>query len=53
MMDKFLAALALLLIAGFVAIIVGYVPDIDLAIVAIVTVAMVGYDFFRTLILKK
>lgn len=48
MVDKFLAFFALVILAAFVGIIIVFVPELDLAIVTVITVVMAGYDFYRS-----
>ncbi|GHD51369.1 hypothetical protein GCM10017083_25750 [Thalassobaculum fulvum] len=52
-MDKVIGVAAIALLAGFMGILVGFVPDIDLVIVVAVVVAMAGYDFYRSLFAKQ
>lgn len=49
MTDKILALLSLLLLAGFVGIVVVYVAEPDLAIIAIAVLLMAAYDFWDSL----
>ncbi|QKV19393.1 hypothetical protein [Oricola thermophila] len=45
--DKFLAALALAVLAGFLGILVWNVPRLDLACVVALTLGLAVYDFVR------
>ncbi len=47
-MNKLMALLAFATFAGFVAILVIYVPSPDLIAVVCLTVSLVGYDFFTS-----
>ncbi len=49
MMDKIFAAISLLLLFGFVGVVIGFVAELDLAIVVIVVLLMATYDFWKTL----
>lgn len=49
LVNRVLAVLALALFAAFCLVIVVFVPDIDLSVVILGTVALAGYDFWRTL----
>lgn len=49
MIDKAIALAALALLIGFMAILVGFVPEIDLTIVVVIVVAMACYDLWRSL----
>lgn len=49
MTDRIIGIAALAILIGFVGIIVGFVPDLDLIVVVVVVVAMAGYDFYLTL----
>ena len=53
MTDRILAVAALLTLFAFLATLVGFVPETDLAIVIAVCTAMVGYDFWRTLARRR
>ncbi len=46
MSDRIMAMLAFALLAGFLGILVWYVPRLDLGIVVAVTLALVAWDFF-------
>jgi hypothetical protein len=48
MTNRLLAALAFAVLAGFVGILVWYVPRLDLGAVVAVTVLLAGYDFYRS-----
>jgi hypothetical protein len=49
MTDKVFAGLALLLLAAFVATVPIFVPHADLIILAVLTVALACFDFWREL----
>ena len=49
MMDKVFAALSLIMLTAFVGVVVGFVREVDLAIVILVVVLMASYDFWKTL----
>ncbi len=53
MMDKAIVIAALVLLIGFMAILIGFVPEIDLTIVVVIVVAMACYDFYRELFGKR
>lgn len=53
MMDKFLGFAAMAMLIGFMGIIVGFVPSVDLIIVTVVVVALAGYDFYYMLFKKN
>ena len=48
MTDKILAISALAVLTAFILTIVVFVPEPDLTIVSIVTLAMAGLDFYRS-----
>lgn len=52
-MDKLMALLAFSVFAGFVGILVIYVPSPDLIAVVGFSVALVGYDFFTSALKKN
>lgn len=47
-MDKLMAFVAFALLAGFLGILIAYVPSIDLIAVVVLTIGLVGYDFFSS-----
>ena len=47
MIEKALAAASLACLVGFMAIIVWFVPDVDLIVVTVAVLAMAAYDFYR------
>lgn len=49
MTDKILALMALATLAGFLGIIVSFVPEPDLVIIVAVVILMTCFDFFREL----
>lgn len=49
MIDRILATLALLTLAGSLGIIAWRVPHADLIVVIVITTLMVAYDFYREL----
>lgn len=49
MMDKIFAAISLITLIAFVGVVVGFVREVDLAIVIVVVVLMATYDFWKTL----
>ena len=49
MMDKVFAAISLVMLFGFVGVVIGFVAEVDLAIVVIVVLLMATYDFWKTL----
>lgn len=49
MLDKVIGIAAIAVLIGFMGILVGFVPDVDLVIVVVVVVAMAGYDFYLTI----
>ena len=48
MIDKCLAVFTLAVLIGFCGIIVWFVPEFDLIVVAVLVIAMAVYDFYRT-----
>lgn len=52
MLDRIIGIAAIAVLTGFMGILVGFVPDPDLAIVIAIAVAMAGYDFYRALFRK-
>ena len=48
MLDRLIALISFAILAGFLAIIVVFVPDLDLVIVSILAVGMAGFDFYRS-----
>jgi len=53
MSDKILALLALSTLAGFIAVLLIFVQDPDLIIVAVGCVALAAFDFYRELFRSK
>ncbi len=49
MLDKIFAILSLIMLTAFVGVVVGFVREVDLAIVILVVVLMASYDFWKTL----
>lgn len=49
MMDKIFAAISLIMLFAFVGVVIGFVAEVDLAIVVIVVLLMATYDFWKTL----
>jgi uncharacterized protein YqgC (DUF456 family) len=49
MIDKVTALLAFAVLLGFLGILVGFVPSLDLMIVIAVVVLMAGYEFYQAL----
>lgn len=49
MSDRILAALSLALLLAFLGVLVGFVPELDLAAVVVVVGLMAGYDFYLSL----
>lgn len=47
-MDRLLALLALLILAGFLGILVAFVPSIDLIAVVGLTLALAVFDMYRS-----
>lgn len=50
MIDKLIGLVAFATLAGFMGIIVWFVPEPDLAIVVFVVLAFAGYDFYSSTI---
>jgi hypothetical protein len=48
MLDKILAVLSRAALAGFVAIVVGFVRELDLTVVVLICVLIACYDFWTT-----
>lgn len=48
-LDKLLALLALAAFIGFLAILIGFVPRVDLTIVVVIGAALAIYDFWLSL----
>lgn len=46
MTDTLMKLLAFVIMVGFLAILVIYVPRLDLGIVVLITLALAGWDFF-------
>jgi len=53
MLDRILGLAALAALIGFMGILVGFVPEIDLIIVIAVVVALAGYDFYWALFTRR
>lgn len=53
MLDKILGVAAILVLAGFMSVLIIFVPDIDLILVTVVVTGMAAYDFYRTLFKRK
>ena len=53
MTDKIIGLLAIAVLIGFVGIIIGFVPDLDLIAVVVIVVAMAAYDFYKSLFVKS
>lgn len=49
MLDRTLAIISLLLLAGFLSIVMWFVKEVDLTIVCTVGILLCAYDFWRTL----
>ena len=47
--DRLIGVVAIAVLAGFMGILIGFVPDFDLIVVTVVVVGMAAYDFFLTL----
>ena len=47
MLDKFLAALSLCSLTGFMLFVVYYIAEPDLTIITLVVLVMAAYDFYR------
>jgi hypothetical protein len=47
-LDRILAVLSLLAFAGFLGILIGFVPKMGLIAVSVICVALCAYDFFRS-----
>lgn len=48
-MNRLLALVAFLTLAGFLGILLWFVPRIDLGAVIVLTLAMAGYDFYLSM----
>jgi hypothetical protein len=48
MLDAVIGLLALATLAGFLAVVVGFVPEADLATVIVVVLAMAAFDLYRS-----
>ena len=48
-MDRLFAIAALAVFIGFLAVIVGFVPELDLIIVFVFVIALVIWDFWQTI----
>ncbi|MEQ8394304.1 hypothetical protein [Thalassobaculum sp.] len=53
MTDKIIGVAAIATLAAFLAILVGFVHDVDLLIVLAIVVVMAGYDFYRALFSRR
>jgi uncharacterized protein YqgC (DUF456 family) len=53
MIDRALAIVSLAGLAAFLAVVVIYVPDVDLAIVTLLVLALAAYDFFASAFRNK
>lgn len=49
MIDRVIGIAAIAVLIGFMGILVGFVPDVDLVIIIAIVVAMAGYDFYWSL----
>lgn len=49
MLEKIIGIAAFAVLVGFMAILFGFVPDVDLAIVVVVVALLAGYDFYLML----
>lgn len=49
MLDRIIGIAALAVLGGFVGILVGFVPDVDLMLVVTIPVILAGYDFYLSL----
>jgi hypothetical protein len=47
MLDKFLAALSLCCLIGFMMFVVYYIAEPDLTLITVVVLVMAAYDFYR------
>jgi len=52
-MDKLMALIAFAMMAGFVGILITYVPSPDLIAVVVLTVVLVAYDFYASTMKKN
>lgn len=52
MLDKIVGIAAFAVLVGFMLILFGFVPDVDLAIVIVVVALLAGYDFYLMLFKK-
>lgn len=53
MLDRTIGLAALALLVGFMGVLLGFVPRLDLIAVVVVVVLMAGYDFYRALFAKR
>lgn len=49
MLDRIIGILAFAVLVGFMGVLLGFVPDVDLAIVVVVVALLSGYDFYLML----
>ncbi|MGF1628093.1 MAG: hypothetical protein ACFCUT_01345 [Kiloniellaceae bacterium] len=53
MLDKFIGFAAMAVLIGFMGILVGFVPSLDLIAVTVVVVVLAGCDFYYMMFIKK
>ena len=53
MLDKIIGAAAIAALVGFMGILIGFVPHVDLTTVVVVVVLMAAYDFFLMLFKRR
>jgi hypothetical protein len=53
LLDRILAALSLLAFAGFLSILIWFVPKPGLILVCVICVALCGYDFVRSAYIRR
>lgn len=52
-LDKVMAAVSLFAFAGFLSILIWFVPKPGLVVVSLICIGMCAYDFFRTATAKR
>jgi hypothetical protein len=53
MLDRFIGIAAFAVLVAFMAVLFGFIPDVDLAILIVVVGALAGYDFYIMLFKRQ
>jgi len=53
MLDKVIGVTAIVFLTGFMGILIGFVPILDLVAIIAIVVAMAAFDFYRSLFMRR